>query len=108
MTTIQWKRDQGSRSRRPGMLVSMTPLVGPSEAATALISRRELPRPRAEKRSPLASPHARVQPPRPPLPLPRRGCDDDLAVRALRRAPFEGLRDGGGGGALRARLRPRG
>ena len=46
---------------------------------------------------------------RTPLPLPRRGSDDALDVRArLRRRRLEGVRERRGGGPLRSGLRPRG
>src|SRR5690349_9961778 len=108
-TTIsQWNRDQGSRSSRFGMLVSIVPVWTASAAALTrtLISGPLVWKTWLRVRSLRDGLLPRA---RPPLPLPRRGRDDGVGVRPrLRRGRAEGVRERGRRAPLRAGLRPRG
>src|SRR3954454_74218 len=92
ITTRQWKRDQGSRSSRAGTSVLIT-----RRSAVALI----VPGTRVVDGA--------LPPARSPPSLFGRREDDALGVPArLRGRWLQGVPVGGGGPALRRRLRPRG
>src|SRR5690349_13142254 len=104
----QWNRDHGRRSRRLGIRVvivrSRSPVRGAAavdEAVTVLMAGAP------GVRGTVVS-HAALPPARAPVPLRRRGRDDAVAMRPrLWRGRREALRHGGGGGAVRARVRAR-
>src|ERR671915_230732 len=98
ITTSQWKRDHGSRSKRAGTRVSTVPSWALSLAIAAMATLGE------HVAKPTSVPLLR-----PPLALHGAGQHDALGVRAgLRRRGGEALRDTRGRQPLRARLRPRG
>src|SRR5579884_2668287 len=91
MTTSQWKRDHGSRSRRPGMFVSMTPVWTLTAAVV----------PPADLRNHGGQRAPRLPPAGPSPPLPRRRRHHDVGLRTVRRGRLEDLSVGGGGGPVR-------
>src|SRR3954451_6063222 len=99
-TTRQWNFAHGSRSSRAGIFVVIVPVDASMQRRYCRIRARVIT---------LASRHARLPRPRPPLPLHERRADDALGLPArLRRRRLEGIRQRGRRGPLRRGARPRG
>src|SRR4051812_49208771 len=104
----QWKRDHGSRSRRLGIRVEIVRNRCPVRGAAAVDEAVAVLIAGASGLPGTVVSHAALPPARAPVPLRRQRRDDAVAMRArLWRGRRQALRHGGGGRALRARVRAR-